>query len=212
MKLVSNILIPLPGQGLTEYPVRREFKVAEYFYGLSIDANNSTHVKSLLPVELSTAGFEWPGSSGSLKKSSGTKVAHVIGKSDVNASLKVTGVDKLHKLGLTSKGIKIGIIDSGIDYRYRHWAVALERGSKLPAASTLSGMIIPAPIYRWQIAIPSLIVVAGATIEYVRIVPVDDPAPFQVSNVPGDEQYCTQPYWNDAAAYFEGARYCSIEQ
>ncbi|RYP50814.1 hypothetical protein DL768_003732 [Monosporascus sp. mg162] len=42
-----------------------------------------------------------------------------------------------------------------------------------------------------------------ATIEYVRIAPVEDPPPFRVSNVSGDEYYCTQPYWNDAAAYFE---------
>ncbi|RYP69458.1 hypothetical protein DL771_006110 [Monosporascus sp. 5C6A] len=62
-------------------------KDAAKFYGLSIDLHNSTDVESLrelpqvkniwpnrlhtrpAPVELSTAGFEWAGSSGSLKKS-----------------------------------------------------------------------------------------------------------------------------------------------
>ncbi|EHL03842.1 putative Major intracellular serine protease [Glarea lozoyensis 74030] len=37
---------------------------------------------------------------------------------DLSSSLRMGGIDKLHKLGIKGKGIKIGIIDSGIDYRH----------------------------------------------------------------------------------------------
>ncbi|RYP70009.1 hypothetical protein DL769_005122 [Monosporascus sp. CRB-8-3] len=34
------------------------------------------------------------------------------------STLEMTGVDKLHKLGIKGKGIKIGIVDTGVDYRH----------------------------------------------------------------------------------------------
>ncbi|RIA83586.1 peptidase S8/S53 domain-containing protein [Glomus cerebriforme] len=38
---------------------------------------------------------------------------------DINSVHEITGVKKVHeKLGLTGKGVKVGIIDSGIDYRH----------------------------------------------------------------------------------------------
>jgi hypothetical protein len=37
---------------------------------------------------------------------------------DLSSSLRMGGIDKLHKLGIKGKGIKIGIIDSGVDYRH----------------------------------------------------------------------------------------------
>lgn len=39
-------------------------------------------------------------------------------KIDVNPSLMQIGVDKLHKENLTGKGVKVGVIDSGIDYNH----------------------------------------------------------------------------------------------
>ncbi|RYO97434.1 hypothetical protein DL764_007312 [Monosporascus ibericus] len=302
-----------PGSSFGKRDLDREFKDVEYFHGLSIDDSNSMHVESLcalpqvkniwanqlhtrpVPVELSTAGFALPGSSGFLKKSGGTKVARVIGKGDFNASLKVTEVDKLHKLSLTEKGIKIDVIDRGIDYRHRHWGGGFVKGFEVAGSYDLvgddsTGFKLPVPdsdplvdgmggghgthvagiigardpkgtgfglvgvapdatlyAYRilpftgsvtdevmmvafhraaqdgvdpssmeasgaavWEVGSPYGPLLAairkkgiGASIEYVHIVPVDDPSPLHVSNIPGDEQYFAQPYWNDAAAYFE---------
>ena len=36
---------------------------------------------------------------------------------DLSSSLEMGGVDKLHQHGIKGKGIKIGVIDSGVDYR-----------------------------------------------------------------------------------------------
>ena len=37
---------------------------------------------------------------------------------DSDSTHKMTGVDKLHAEGIFGKGIKIGIIDSGVDYTH----------------------------------------------------------------------------------------------
>jgi hypothetical protein len=42
----------------------------------------------------------------------------VTGTSDVLSALKMSGIDKLHALGIKGKGMKIGIIDTGVDYRH----------------------------------------------------------------------------------------------
>lgn len=42
----------------------------------------------------------------------------VTGTSDVSSSLTMSGVDKLHALGIKGKGMKIGVIDTGVDYRH----------------------------------------------------------------------------------------------
>ncbi len=41
---------------------------------------------------------------------------NVSSKSDINAPLAMTGVQRLHKKGIKGKGIKIAVIDTGIDY------------------------------------------------------------------------------------------------
>ncbi|KAH8900461.1 subtilisin-like protein, partial [Thozetella sp. PMI_491] len=40
------------------------------------------------------------------------------GNADVLSSLKMADVDKLHALGIKGKGVKIGILDTGVDYRH----------------------------------------------------------------------------------------------
>ncbi|ROW05714.1 hypothetical protein VMCG_05172 [Cytospora schulzeri] len=42
----------------------------------------------------------------------------VTGTSNVLASLDMSGIDKLHALGIKGSGTKIGIIDTGVDYRH----------------------------------------------------------------------------------------------
>jgi hypothetical protein len=40
------------------------------------------------------------------------------GNLDVNQPLTMTGVDRIHALGIKRKGIKIAVIDSGVDFRH----------------------------------------------------------------------------------------------
>lgn len=44
----------------------------------------------------------------------------VVPKPDGNlaSALEMTGVDKLHRLGIKGKGVKVGIVDTGVDYRH----------------------------------------------------------------------------------------------
>ena len=42
----------------------------------------------------------------------------VTGTSDVLSFLEMSDIDKLHALGIKGKGVKIGIIDTGVDYRH----------------------------------------------------------------------------------------------
>lgn len=42
----------------------------------------------------------------------------VTGSSDVLSFLEMSDIDKLHALGIKGKGVKIGIIDTGVDYRH----------------------------------------------------------------------------------------------
>lgn len=119
-----------------DFKVRREFKNRDIFYGLSVDAPDATvaflsklkGVKNVWPnfiVEVPrTPGYEKPEKKKitqkkkSKSKSSKASVVHINGTSNVNAPHEMTGVDKLHKLGKRGKGMKIGIIDSGIDYTH----------------------------------------------------------------------------------------------
>ncbi len=134
---------------VTDYSVRHEFTNPEFFYGLSIDAKNTTDINSLLaldgvkavypnllrprpgPVEASnTASFK-PASGAVGAAGSGASVAHFEGTSDVLSSLKMTGVDELHKLGITGKGIKVGIVDSGVDHRHPSLGAGFGPGFKV---------------------------------------------------------------------------------
>ncbi|KAK6597131.1 hypothetical protein H4I95_09402 [Botrytis cinerea] len=42
----------------------------------------------------------------------------VTGAGDLSSALEMGGVDKLHAKGIKGKGIKIGIVDTGVDYRH----------------------------------------------------------------------------------------------
>ncbi|KAL0945034.1 subtilisin-like protease [Colletotrichum truncatum] len=127
-------------QDVLDYSVRHEFKDPEYFYGLSINAKEDTDITTLLA--LPQVKQVWPNryyerpapvvSGRSPKAPSDSvpvgikpihlretaKVATINGTSDVLSSLKMTGADKVHAQGFTGKGIKIGFLDTGVDYRH----------------------------------------------------------------------------------------------
>jgi hypothetical protein len=57
----------------------------------------------------------------------------------LSSSLRMGGIDKLHKLGIKGKGIKLGIIDSGIDYRHPALGGAFGRGNKIAGGHAFVG-------------------------------------------------------------------------
>ncbi|KAL7924620.1 peptidase S8/S53 domain-containing protein [Trichoderma austrokoningii] len=110
--------------GKLKYQVRKEFNSAKFFYGLSLTlSDDASHKADLLKV----SGIKnvWPVrvvprpnpfvAAPPASLSNGT-LPHIKGSSDVNRPLKMAGVDKVHSQGIKGKGVKIGIIDTGVDY------------------------------------------------------------------------------------------------
>ncbi len=56
---------------------------------------------------------------------------YIAGEVDVNRPHAMTGVDKAHAAGIKGKGIKIGIIDTGVDYRHPSLGGCFGSGCKI---------------------------------------------------------------------------------
>ncbi|KAF9880247.1 hypothetical protein CkaCkLH20_02201 [Colletotrichum karsti] len=149
-------------QEVVDYTVRHEFKNAEYFYGLSINAKNDTDITALLA--LPQVKQVWPNRyyerpapvvSGRVPPKDPNasvpvgvqpihlrdvaKVTTVNGTSDVLSSLKMTGADKVHAQGLTGKGIKVGFLDTGVDWRHPALGGGFGEGFKVAGGYDLVG-------------------------------------------------------------------------
>lgn len=112
--------------GSLNYRVRREFNNAKFFYGLSLTVTDGTNqttlqqtigVKNVWKIAVVPRPEPFYGAPMGHSGSNAT-VPHITGTSDVNSALKIGGVDKLHKIGVKGKGVKIAIIDSGVDYTH----------------------------------------------------------------------------------------------
>ncbi|TIC99613.1 Minor extracellular protease vpr [Colletotrichum higginsianum] len=148
-------------EDLLDYSVRHEFKNPEYFYGLSINANNDTNVDALLA--LPQVKRVWPnryydrpipvGSGRPIKSPNPSvpvgvnpiqlrdtaQVVTINGTSDVISSLRMTGADQAHALGLTGKGIKVGFLDTGVDWRHPALGGGFGEGFKVAGGYDLVG-------------------------------------------------------------------------
>jgi subtilisin family serine protease len=125
-----------------DYDVRSEFKNPDLFYGLSITVIQnltSGEIQDKL-LELQDVTGVWPvylvphpSPVGTIKVNGTTKafkakaseevpggsyLPQILGDYDPATALKQADVDRVHALGIKGKGMKIGIIDTGVDYRH----------------------------------------------------------------------------------------------
>lgn len=139
------------------YDVRYEFKDADLFYGLSVkvDSHESIGIMQSWPEVANV----WPVTvvprpsapidivptealQGLVKRSADTARVHQrqAGNGlDYNTPHHMTGVDRLHPLGIKGQGIKIAVIDSGVDYRHPALGGCFGPGCKISFGSDLVG-------------------------------------------------------------------------
>lgn len=126
-----------------DYSVRKEFQNPSLFLGLSINLNHNLSeskakellhsipdVVSVWPVYLVHAPNSTPRNRNTNASStvfsgpqypagiSNSTVPKITGDLGVNSAHMMSDIDKVHTLGIKGKGIKIGIIDTGVDYRH----------------------------------------------------------------------------------------------
>lgn len=157
----THSLFHRSAEGSANYSVRHEFTNSDYFYGLSVDASeedaavlaslpsvkhiwpNRVHARptpfGVAPLEKRSVESAWLSSRGEEGDDGNVTVAYVKGDSDVNSALKMAGVDKVHELGITGKGVRIAVIDSGIDYRHPALGGGFGKGFKVAGGYDLVG-------------------------------------------------------------------------
>lgn len=142
---------------LRDYSVTREFRNSKYFYGIAINAagddddviatvSNLPNVKNVWPNRVlprpTPIGVKPIAGGDSVRVASAeedTSVVHITGDSDVLSALKMTGVDELHKKNITGQGVKVAVIDSGVDYRHPALGGAFGPGNKVAGGYDLVG-------------------------------------------------------------------------
>jgi subtilisin family serine protease len=137
-----------------DYTVRYEFNNPDIFLGLSIQVTNTTRsdkeirkylttlpgvikvtpvgvVDNPTPPDEEELPTETLISSSPSKAKKKPKLRGPFTGGDLSSSLRMGGVDKLHELGIKGKGIKIGIIDAGIDYKHPALGGKFGKGHKV---------------------------------------------------------------------------------
>ncbi|KAI9147171.1 kilbournase [Paramyrothecium foliicola] len=115
-----------------EYQIRYEFTDESLFYGLSIELSGGStkealealpEVRRVWPVPQiarpTPVGFEDLDIGGPVAPQFGFNTSVIRGANyTIDYNLKSAGVDYLHARGVKGKGVKIAIIDSGVDYNH----------------------------------------------------------------------------------------------
>ena len=118
-----------------DYSVRQEFRNRVIYNGLAVDLPGVRSVEEGYAILSSIEGVEdvapvYAFSIPHLENGTSDTAAQFVsfdstaqpgfptGSGSLGRSLVAGGVDKLHALGIKGKGITIGIIDTGVDYRH----------------------------------------------------------------------------------------------
>lgn len=118
-----------------QYTVRHEFKDADSYLGLSVKVRSSGFsdeikaqlkaipgVRSVAQVERISIPIEFNTTVDPFQSFPNPppfkQAKQPVQSGNLGSALQMGGVDKLHKRGIKGKGIKIGIVDTGIDYRH----------------------------------------------------------------------------------------------
>lgn len=128
-----------------EYTIRQQFTNSDIYLGLSISvtspgtdeeirsqlgaisgviAVSAVHTVSVpnITVQAATTFVPNPSGSTSPKAAPGANLA---------SALQMGGIDKLHNKGIKGAGIKIGIVDTGVDYRHPALGGGFGKGHKI---------------------------------------------------------------------------------
>ncbi|PVH84726.1 subtilisin-like protease [Cadophora sp. DSE1049] len=112
-----------------QYTTRQEFKNPDLFFGLSIQINddsNETTIQEIpnvlkvwplrmIPRPVFRGG---PGSTSTFRAAASNLTAAAGSKANVNSVHRQTEVDRLHALGIKGKGVKVAIMDTGVDWHH----------------------------------------------------------------------------------------------
>ncbi|KIJ56962.1 hypothetical protein M422DRAFT_40528 [Sphaerobolus stellatus SS14] len=127
----------------TVFKVDREFNNPDFFVGASLTLSGDetvAQVQQIQGVKAIRPVIRIPGPK-PVKSyvPSGPKDSNIGIPVDVQTSHVMTGVDKVHAQGITGKGIKIAIIDTGIDYTHPDLGGAFGPGHKVAGGYDLVG-------------------------------------------------------------------------
>ncbi|KAM3521658.1 hypothetical protein NHJ13051_006128 [Beauveria bassiana] len=118
--------------------IRHQFN-SKLFYGLSVELHNTTMtengigqlpgVTKVWPVETTKQPVELPAApeAGNLRRDTSSSWNHVM-----------TQVDKLHAAGYTGEGIRIAIVDSGVDYTHSALGGCFGKGCRVVLGDNFS--------------------------------------------------------------------------
>lgn len=133
-----------------DYTVRYEYSTSDAYLGLSIGVSSEacdediiaqleaiTDVASVSRVYIGSVPTlpDVPKTSHPLLSFANPAALNVAAVAAVTANLSATlamgGIDKLHTLGIKGSGIKIGIVDTGVDYRHPALGAGFGPGKKI---------------------------------------------------------------------------------
>jgi subtilisin family serine protease len=127
------------------YQIREEYRDAELFYGLSLTLEDEDDVDALKdlpevenvwPVTVIQApkpfGFEKFDIGGPVASEYGYNTSVTRGENyKIDYNLKLAGVDHMHNNGFKGQGVKLAVLDSGVDYRHPSLGGGFGPGKKI---------------------------------------------------------------------------------